>query len=394
MRRSLSLRLHREAVARYTLALFVTVLMLVIRRALDPLLGTYIPYLLVLPAVVISARYCGVGPSILTSALAFFGEQYWFIPPLHTFAIVGATEWASAVVYFVVSAVIILFAENNRHTLASLALSIEKLEQASEALRNSHEHLERRVKERTRELQAKNIELIHQAEVVRELSGRLLQTQDEERRRLARDLHDSLGQLVAALGMNLSLLPSALPQLGRSETRLVTDCMATVQELSRQIRTISHLLHPPLLDEVGLSSALQWYVEEFAQRSNIKVTLELSPELGRLPRDAEISIFRVVQECLTNIHRHSGSTTAGVRITCVNGDVRTEVWDAGKGISPERLSLFSSAGRGGVGIRGMRERLRQFGGTLEVSSGANGTVVIATLPSAHAAAVGGSEQVA
>jgi signal transduction histidine kinase len=176
------------------------------------LLGTYIPYLPVLRAIVISARYCGVGPSILTSALAFFGEQYWFIRPLHTFAIVGATEWASPVVYFVVSAVIILFAENNRHTLASLALSIEKLEQASEALRNSHEHLERRVKERTRELQAKNIELIHQAEVVRELSGRLLQTQDAERRRLARDLHDSLGQLVAALGMNLSLLQSAVPQ--------------------------------------------------------------------------------------------------------------------------------------------------------------------------------------
>jgi signal transduction histidine kinase len=379
---------------RYTTALLATIVMLAIRRALDPVLGTYIPYLLVFPAIVFSAWYCGLGPAILTSTIAFLGEQYWFIPPFHTFAVVGAAEWASVVVYFVVSAVVIAFAESSRRTLATLRVSNEKLEQTSEALRNSHEQLEQRVEARTRELQIKNAELINQAEVVREISGRLLQTQDEERRRLARDLHDSLGQLVAALGMNLSLLQSAVPQLGRSETRLVTDSMATVQELSRQIRTISHLLHPPLLDEVGLSSALQWYVEEFAQRSNIRVTLELSPELGRLPRDAEISIFRVVQECLTNIHRHSGSPTAGVRITYDNGNVRTEVSDAGKGISPEKQSLFSSAGRGGVGVRGMRERLRQFGGTLELKSGAQGTVVIATLPSAQAAAVAASEQVA
>ena len=261
-------------------------------------------------------------------------------------------------------------------------------------LLKSHEELEQRVEERTQELQTKNAELINQTEVVRELSGRLLQTQDEERRRLARDLHDSLGQLVAVLAMNLSLLEREVPRVGQSATRLVTDCLASVQELSSQIRTISHLLHPPLLDEVGLSSALQWYVEEFAQRSNIKVALELSPELGRLTRDAETSIFRVVQECLTNIHRHSGSPTSLVRINCFNGNVRIEVWDAGKGISPEKQSLFNSAGRGGVGVRGMRERLRQFGGTLQVNSGANGTVVIATLASAQTAALAASEQVA
>jgi two-component system NarL family sensor kinase len=144
------------------------------------------------------------------------------------------------------------------------------------------------------------------------------------------------------------------------------------------VRTISHLLHPPLLDEVGLSSALHLYVEGFAERSKIKVDLEIPVDFGRLSRESETTIFRVVQECLTNIHRHSASQVARIHIYRSENEVRVEVQDQGKGVSPE----MESTGKAGVGIRGMQERLRQLGGTLEIDSGRNGagTLVIARLP--------------
>jgi signal transduction histidine kinase len=370
----------------YALALLATALILAIRGALDPVLGTYVPYLLVFPAIAFSSRYCGVGPSILTTVLAFLGEQYWFIPPFHTFAVAGGLQQSNAVAYFVVSAFVIAFAESGRRTLARLAVSKEKLERTGEALRESHEQLEQRVEERTRELQARNVELSKQAEVVRELSGQLLQVQDDEHRRLARDLHDSVGQIAAALSMNLSLLQSETQGLGRDQVRAVEDSLALAQELSNQIRTISYLLHPPLLDEIGLLPALQCYVEEFTRRSKIHVTFEFSPDLGRQSREMETSIFRVVQEALTNLHRHSGSPTAAVRVTSVDGNVRVEIEDWGRGICSETQSVLASSGRAGVGIRGMRERLRQFGGTLEVTSKGSGTLVTATVPELGAAA--------
>jgi len=142
--------------------------------------------------------------------------------------------------------------------------------------------------------------------------------------------------------------------------------------MSKEIRTLSHLLHPPLLDEVGLTSALRWYVEGFAERSKIPVTLELAPDLERLSRELETAMFRIIQECLTNIHRHSGSATACIRTRRENNEVVLSVSDEGKGIVP--------TGMPGVGIRGMRERVRQLGGTLEVRSGNPGTSVIARLP--------------
>jgi len=240
--------------------------------------------------------------------------------------------------------------------------------------------LEERVHERTRELESKNLELVRQTEVVRELSARLLQIQDEERRRIARELHDSVGQMLAAVSMNMAHVTHEARSLSPDAHKALEDNAGLLEQLSSEIRTISHLLHPPLLDEVGLQSALQWYIDGFSERSKIKVDLELPDDFGRLPRNLEITLFRVVQECLTNIHRHSESSTAAIRVARSENEVRLEVRDAGKGIPAEAQTSLSSGKLSGVGLRGMHERLRQMGGHLDVQSNGNGTLVLATLP--------------
>ena len=218
---------------------------------------------------------------------------------------------------------------------------------------------------------------------LRFLSGQLLHLQDQERRRIARELHDSSGQLLAALGMNLSLVQSENSNSDLRAAKAIQESIGLVQELSRELRTISHLLHPPLLDEVGLASALRSYLDGFTERSKIKVDLELPEDLGRLPQDSETAIFRIVQECLTNIHRHSQSPVARVRITRSDSQVNLEVEDRGRGIAPEKRQVMDSEDTAGVGIRGMRERLRHLGGSLEINSTEMGTVVLARLPVAR-----------
>jgi signal transduction histidine kinase len=240
--------------------------------------------------------------------------------------------------------------------------------------------LEDRVRERTGELEMKNRELMGHAEVVRELSARLLQIQDEERRRIARELHDSVGQMLAAVNMNIAQVNRELDALSPESAKAMTDNEGLLEEISREIRTISHLLHPPLLDEVGLQSALEWYIDGFSERSKINVDLDLPLDFGRLPRNLEITLFRVVQECLTNIHRHSGSSTAAIRVARSKNEVRLEVRDAGKGIPAETQTTLASGRLSGVGLRGMSERLLQMGGQLEVHSNGSGTLVTATLP--------------
>jgi signal transduction histidine kinase len=249
---------------------------------------------------------------------------------------------------------------------------------AEEARRKANEELEKRVKERTLELQGKNAELAQQTELVRQLSGRLLQIQDHERRRIARDLHDSVGQTLAAAGMSVSAVKSESSRLSPAVAKALSEVGTLVGEAQSEIRVMSYLLHPPLLDEVGLRSALQWYIEGFSERSKIKARLELQENFGRLPHDMELCIFRVVQECLTNIHRHSGSNVAAVRIVYDAEKVEIDIEDEGHGIPPEKqLPLASSAS---VGIRGMQERLRHFGGGLHVQSSPEGTAVHATIP--------------
>jgi signal transduction histidine kinase len=260
---------------------------------------------------------------------------------------------------------------------AHLAMSRMR-EEAAERERTLRADAETRVEQRTAELQLANEEL-------RAFSSRLQQMQDEERRRLARELHDSAGQLLAAIAMNIAVVQSEIRKINPELAKRVDENEALVEQLSREIRTISHLLHPPLLDEVGLSSALQWYVEGFAERSGLAATLELTEKLERFSPAIEIAVFRAVQECLTNVHRHSGSRVCSVKVFHDSDQLVVEVRDDGKGIPRDkRLSLASSGG--GVGLRGMQERIRQLGGTLIISSSEKGTTVRVTLPIPEAAA--------
>ena len=215
-----------------------------------------------------------------------------------------------------------------------------------------------------------------------EFAARLQTMQDEERRRLARELHDSVGQTLAALSMNIDAVRSQSHKLDAAGARAISDNAQLVEQVSREIRTISHLLHPPLLDVAGLASALRWFVDGFSERSNIKVDLEIPSNFGRLPDELEIAVFRIVQECLTNIHRHSGSTTAAIRLRQESDNLIVQVQDRGKGISQEKQQELIESGGGGVGFAGMRERLRRLGGTLEIQSDGSGTAVIAVLKAA------------
>jgi len=218
---------------------------------------------------------------------------------------------------------------------------------------------------------------------LRNLSARLLQVQDEERRHIAREMHDSVGQLVAAISMNLGAVRRQSYKLDAEGGKAVAEIAVLVEEISTEIRTISHLLHPPLLDEAGLGSALRCYVDGFSERSKISVDVSISSDFGRLPQDMEIAIFRIVQECLTNIHRHSGSATATINIVPEDNRIVVSVQDQGKGIPLKRQQELNSTDRMGVGFRGMRERVRQLGGGLKIQSDTNGTVIVATLPLPH-----------
>ncbi|HEV2176359.1 MAG TPA: PAS domain S-box protein [Terriglobia bacterium] len=229
---------------------------------------------------------------------------------------------------------------------------------------------------------ARDISERRQAEAaIRQLSGHILRLQDEERRRIARELHDSTAQVLTALSVNLSLIQQRVAKDAEA-SKILTDSQALAKEASIEIRNISHLLHPPDLDAVGLAGAVRWYVTRFSERSAIAVKLEVPHDLRRLPEDAEIALFRIVQEGLSNVQRHSGSKQARVRIVQTNGEVSVEIQDKGRGMPADDLSdEKQSALRLGVGIAGMRERLKQLGGRLEIASSSKGATVKAILPS-------------
>src|SRR6185369_5275712 len=308
-----SARISKHILAPYIIACLATIAALFIRSALNPLLGDHAPYVTLFPALAFCAWYCGVGPSILSVILSLSGVHYWVIPSVappnpNTAQAIGMLGFLLA------SGIVIYMGEARRRE--------------NERMRNGQRSLEELVHKRTEALDSANQNL-------HALSARLLQLQDEERRRFARELHDSVGQSLAGLSLNLSAVRTDIERLAKT-TATLSESEALVQEMSKEVRTISYLLHPPMLDEAGLASALRWYVQGFTQRSKIQVEVEFPDDFGRLAQELETAVFRVVQECLTNIHRHSGSPTAKVSVARFNGLVLVEVADRGKGIAPEK----------------------------------------------------------
>jgi two-component system, NarL family, sensor kinase len=255
--------------------------------------------------------------------------------------------------------------DSDVHKVGVVATELTELVEANEALKSNEESL-------------------------RQLSARLLQLQDEERRRIARDLHDVTGQKLAVLSMALSgLLNRPNANLNADSQRALTECLAWSKEVAAEIRTLSYLLHPPLLDELGLSSAVKWYLAGFTSRTGIQMETDIPSDIQRLSPDAEVAIFRVLQESLTNVHRYAESPKAVVRMDVTADQIKLEIQDFGKGVQSSRSSSPNgSVARLGVGIQGMTERMRQLGGKLEMTSSPNkGTLVSATIPLSSSAAI-------
>lgn len=218
----------------------------------------------------------------------------------------------------------------------------------------------------------------------RELSGRLIRVQDEERRRISRNLHDSVGQYLSALKVNLDRLARTQSTLSPQESKLLNESREIADLALGEVRTVSHLLHPPILDALGLRRALEALVEGYSRRGGIDVRLDLQLPGSRLHQDLELALYRTVQECLTNVHRHSGSPSAMVLVGKNGHSVYAEVRDRGNGMPKELLDKIQAGmGGAGVGLSGLRERIHELGGDLEITSSKRGTAVRATVPIDH-----------
>jgi two-component system, NarL family, sensor kinase len=256
----------------------------------------------------------------------------------------------------------------------SMFRDVTESTRAAEQLRKAHDELEVRVLERTADLEAVNAALhaevnerMRAEQSLRELSGRLLRLQDEERRRIARELHDGTIQNLAALALTVNLVRDDTA-LSSPMHETLSECLRLIEQSTGDLRTISYLLHPPVLEELGLARTLQNYVDGFSRRSGIPVTLQVGEHLGHLSSEIELTVFRIVQESLSNIHRHSNSQTAAISLLRVGGTLMLEIADQGTGIP----SLTTSVG---VGIAGMRERVRLLGGEMDIQSSSAGTTI-------------------
>jgi|SRR5215831_3575053 len=482
-----------QPVFRYGLAIAVSCAALALRQILEPLLGAHYPFQPAWAAVVFSAWYCGLGPSILTAVIMIAGAWYWFMPHAGTLVALDATQISGMIGFVLFAVVIIWFGEAIRRSKKRQADIEQALRTGEAQLTMALQNMEKSVQQRTAELDRKNLQMAEQARLLdlandailarmidnrisywnlgaerlygwtrdealgrsshellrtrsplplteipeddlwegellqtrrdgtqitvesrwtplrdnegkfsgwleinkditarkraedaaRRLSGRILSLQDMERRRIARELHDSLGQYLVSLKLNVDLLLRMVEDEHQRE--LLAQCSSAAEQCLTETRTISHLLHPPLLDEAGFESAARWYVEGFAKRSAFQVELEIPKELGRLGGDVETMLFRVLQEALTNVHRHSGGSLVRVRMQADAEHVRLEISDDGRGIPQERLRRFYVDGSSaGVGLAGMRERVRELDGSLEVASSPAGTSITVTVPISQA----------
>jgi signal transduction histidine kinase len=253
-------------------------------------------------------------------------------------------------------------------------------------LRSAHDQLELRVKERTSELSRTNDELTREIKErrraerdLRNLSAKVLTIQDKERRRIARDLHDGVGQTLTAALMAVSQATSCPEPLPTGYQAGLRDVEDLLQQAVQEVRTVSHLLHPPLLDESGLLSAIQWYAEGFSKRSGVQLELEVGERGQRLGREVETGLFRIVQEALTNVHRHSEAKAVHIRIKSTRGRLTLSIQDDGKGIPSDALRITPN-GSQGVGLASMRERSALLGGTFNVETNSRGTLIVVSVP--------------
>ncbi len=260
-----------------------------------------------------------------------------------------------------------------------VSIDITARKSAEEAYRSLAESLEAEVRVRTSELEKRNLEVLAQSELVREFSQRLLQTQDAERRRIARELHDSAGQTLTVLGIQEAIIAERLKREIPELYKKMEEVQSLTLQLNQEIRTASYLLHPPMLDETGVAGALRWYLDGFNARSGIDMRLEVDADFERFPDDIEMALFRIVQEALTNIHRHAAAKSGLIRIGLNDKQIHLEIQDSGKGISAEKL-MEIRAGGAGVGFRGMRERVHQLHGNFNVTSDSSGTRIFVILP--------------
>jgi signal transduction histidine kinase len=364
---SVYFRGFRESKPRHYLAAVLAAgIALAFRGLLSQFVADAHPYTTFLMATAFSVWYAGLWPSLFSAAAGWLAAKFFFIAPLYSLRITSREERNGAITYFLLSLAIILFGDLSRRT-------ITKQRGVQARLLTIQEELEERIRQRTTLLEVTN-------ESLRDLSAQLLRVRDEEQRKLARHLHDSTGQSLALLTMNLHQLEKEAHKLSASVAKTAAESAALAQEVSDSVRTVSYLLHPPLLDEAGLKSALAWYTEGFEARSGIKVHLEMSSDFERQPSELETTVFRLVQECLTNVHRHSASLTAEIRICQFAGGLALEVTDTGRGIPAETLARISSVGMPGVGLRGMRERVTALGGAFEILSEGRGTTVKVAIP--------------
>lgn len=334
----------------YTTALVAVVFALLVRAIMHPFLesqepSTFMAYTTFMVATAFSAWFLGFGPALLTIILGLLVGDFFFTPPAFSFSAFSGNNLPETITYLVACGVFVLIGIAKQK---STVLLVEKNIQ----------------------IQAANVRL-------REMSAHLLRAQDEERRKIARDLHDSVGQYLSAIAMALAPLIGRAKELPRDVPEHLEHALEITKACASEVRTISHLLHPPLLEEMGLSSAVRWYAEGFADRSKVQVQLAVPDALDRFGSDIELALFRVLQESLTNVHRHSGSKVARISVGSDARQVWLEVRDHGKGIPQKEGKL---AFRPGIGTTGMQERINELSGTLELTSDQTGTLVRAVIP--------------